>query len=187
MKMNIGGAVLGSVLLISSVTIAQTREGGSQESLRGLRSVFVSVHQNGPAEGGRGLTDSQIWSEIVLRLQIAGLNILTENEWAKTRGRPYLYLNLTDTSLAGQGRNSVGYVCTCSLDLMQEAGLARDPKTIVDACTWSRGATVVDPTADLLHLRMLIDNLASQFGSAVLAANKKVAQRTALPYPLEMH
>jgi hypothetical protein len=179
------GLMLIGVLLVGGGALARPGEGGSRESLRGLKGVFVSVHQNPGRQPDHGLTNSELWSEIVVRLQNAGLKVLNEEEWEKTRGKPYLYLNLTDTVLAGKGQTGAGYLYTCSLDLMQEVALTRGAGDIVDACTWSRGVTIVVPSNNLRQLRMVVDKLAAEFTDAVEAARRTAPEAASRVAPLE--
>ena len=181
-------AIVAAMIVLSSVTLAHARNEGPGDSVRGLRSVFVSVHVDGKSLAASGLTNPQVWSAVVLRLRLAGIGVLNEGEWEKTQGRPYLSVSLNDTLLSEQAGRPAGYVCTCSFDLMQDVALARQPRSHVDACTWSRGATLIVPPNDGAQVRMLVDNLATEFTNAVTAANRNVSERTQLIVPpLEKH
>jgi hypothetical protein len=180
-------AIVAAMLLLSSATLAHVRNEGRGDSVGGLHSVFVSVHVDGKSLAASGLTDPQVWSAVVLRLRLAGLNVLNEEEWEKTQGKPYLYVSLNDTLLSGQAGHPAGYVCTCSLDLMQDVALARPPHSHVDACTWSRAATLIVPPNDGAQVRVLVDDLATEFTDAVTAANRTVSGGTQLEAPLEKH
>ena len=178
-------AIVAAMLLLSSMTVAHARNGGSEGSLKGVHRVFVSVHVEGKSLASSGLTDPQVREAVVLRLRLAGIGVLNEEEWKKTPGKPYLYVSLNDTLLSGQMKRPGGYVCTCSFDLMEEVTPAREPRVLVDACTWSRGATLIVPVDGGAQVRMLVDNLAKDFGDAVVAANNNVLQSTQLQVPLE--
>jgi hypothetical protein len=149
-----------------------------------LRGAYVTVHYTGKVRPEAGLTEALIASEVSLRLRIAGLNVLTEEEWRKTAGKPYLFVNIIDTGIPGTKGAEIGQVFTCSLDLMQEASLTRSRETNVDVCTWSRGATLVIPSNDLGQVRVLVGDLASEFTSAVAAANHRGGESTS-SRPLE--
>jgi hypothetical protein len=177
--------IVAAIMLLCSFTLAHVRNGGPGESVKGLRSVFVSVHIDGRSLAGSGLTNPQVWSAVVLRLRLAGLTVLNEGEWEKTQGKPYLYVHLSDTALSEQGGHPAGYVCTCSFDLMQDVALARQPRSHVDACTWSRGATLIVPPNDLAQVRILVDNLATEFTSDVTAANNNGSEPSLPEVPLE--
>jgi hypothetical protein len=180
-------AIVAAMMVLNSVTLAHARNGGPGASVRGLHGVFVSVRVDGKSLAASGLTDSQVWSAVALRLRLANLGVLNEKEWEKTPGKPYLFVSLNDTMLSGQAGHPAGYVCTCSLDLMQDVALSREPSSHVDACTWSRGATLIVPPTDAVQVRMLVDNLALEFTNAVTAANSFVSGRTLLHGPLENH
>jgi hypothetical protein len=188
MRFRRSGLTVVSLLLVglgSSISTASDARRFTVGSLHGLRGAFVTVHYSGKPHPEAGLTDNQLASEVSLRLQVAGLNVLTESEWKKTPGKPYLYLNLIDTGIPGRGKKDIGHVYTCSLDLMQETSLTRSPGLVVDACTWSRGATIVVPSNDLSQVRILIGDLASEFTTAVTAANQPKRETTATSKPLE--
>jgi hypothetical protein len=148
------------------------------DSLRGLRGAYVSVQYGGTPHREAGLTSSQIAAEVSLRLRIAGLNVLTESEWRQEPGRPYLYVNIAETTIPGQGKADLGQVYTCSVDLMQETSLMRSPGSAVDACTWSRGATIIVPPNDLGQVRVLVGDLATEFTAAARAANRPGGEAT---------
>ncbi len=178
-------AVVAAMVVLGAVTLAHTRHGGTGSSVQGLHGMFVSVHIDGKSLTAAGLTNPQVWSAVVLRLRLAGLKVLNEEERQKTPGKPYLYVSLSDTLLSKQAEHPAGYVCTCSFDLMQEVTLARPPQFPVEACTWSRGATLIVPPNDTAEVRIVVDNLAKEFADAVAEANNHVAGGAPGTDPLE--
>ncbi len=174
-----GVSILLAILLGWCISFARKSSASEGASLRGLRAVYVKVHYAGRPHPKAGLTKSQLAAEVSLRLKIAGLRVVPRSEWEKTAGRPYVYLDVTDTALPSGEGNRLGYVYTCSLDLMQESSLVRSRESIVDACTWSQGATIVVPPNDLGQVRILIGNLASEFTAAVRGADQ--ATRESIP------
>ncbi len=185
MRIRTGMWVLAAGLAAWSPALAVGREGATNQSLRGLQAVYLSVHRTGVGPRSAGLSDDEVWGEILARLQFAGIRVLTEEKWAHAEGRPYLYVDLADTALGPRGRRTQGHVYTCSLNLMQEMRMVRAPGNVVDACTWSRGATVVVPSKDVAPMRILVDRLAAEFASAVKAANRGTPERTSLELPVE--
>jgi hypothetical protein len=177
--------IIPAIMVLNSVSPAHVRNGGPGDSLKGLRSMFVTVHVDGKSLVSCGLTNAQVWSAVVLRLRLAGLNVLNEENWEQMQGKPYLSISLSDTVLSGSTGHPAGYVCTCSFDLMQEVSLVRQPGSSVDACTWSRGATVIIPPDEGGEVRMVVDSLATEFTSAVTAANQEVSELIRPGIPLE--
>jgi hypothetical protein len=178
-------AVVAAMMVPGAVTLAQTSNGGPDSPVQGLHGVFVSVHIDGKSLTGAGLTNPQVWSAVVLRLRLAGLGVLNEEEWEKAPGKPYLYVSLNDTPLSEQAGLPAGYVCTCSFDLMQEVALVRQPRSHMEACTWSRGETLIVPPNDVAEVRMVVDSLATEFANAMAAANNDITGSAPRPEPLE--
>jgi len=68
---------------------------------------------------------------------------------------------------------------------MEDVILTRDTKSVVEACTWSRGATVVVPAGELAQVRVLAGDLASEFTAALRSANQGKAEATSFRAPEE--
>jgi hypothetical protein len=70
----------------------------------GRRAFFIKRNEEVPCV----LTEAPLVSEILLRLRIADLNVLTEAEWEKTSGKPFLYVNILDTGIPGTKGEKLG-------------------------------------------------------------------------------
>jgi hypothetical protein len=107
------------------------------ESLRGLRGLRIVVEEFRPEfreeirQGG--LERSAVESDIKWRFRRKGVRILSENEWAITKGRPYLYVNADLIRVPGTPR----YAYSIKVELNQEAILVRNPSHSTFSSTWS--------------------------------------------------
>jgi hypothetical protein len=169
--------LIGMSMFVCASAPAQTDDSLSHASLDGLEGVFVRVHFSGVPDQKDGLTAEQLWSDITLRLQAADVNVLSDTDWEKTEGKPYLYLNIEGEALSPQNNARDGFVYTCSLNLMQQVTLARKPHSKVFASTWSRGSSVVVVGHDLSIVREVVGDIASQFTNELTSARKGTTQR----------
>src|SRR2546425_3316356 len=69
-------------------------EEGARETLRGLKGVGVVVERVSPDAERDGLTQSQLQTDVELRLRKAGIPALTQEECRATPGHPFLYVNV---------------------------------------------------------------------------------------------
>ena len=65
------------------------------ESLRGLSGVNVLVENLSDSAKRAGLEKNSIQTDVELKLRLAGIKVLTDEEWLYAPGDPYLYVNLT--------------------------------------------------------------------------------------------
>ena len=62
----------------------------AKETLRGLPGVAVVIEPLHPTTERDGLTQHQLQTEVEQQLKNAGIRVLTQEEWKKTPGAPYL-------------------------------------------------------------------------------------------------
>jgi hypothetical protein len=91
MRAKIAVVALVLVLLVPGISHALTDK---QKALIGLKGLKVVVEAPPEAERLR-LTKNQIKTDVELRLRKAGIRVLTEEQWLKTPGAPYLYVKVT--------------------------------------------------------------------------------------------
>lgn len=77
-------------LLISPCAYAQ--DDFQIESLRGLKGVLVLVEALKPEIEADGLRRDSIQTDVELKLRLAGIKVLTEEECLKEPGCPWLYV-----------------------------------------------------------------------------------------------
>jgi hypothetical protein len=109
----------------------------ASESLRGLRGLRIVVEEFRPEfreeirQGG--LEHSALESNTKWRLRKKGVRVLSENEWAITKGRPYLYVKADLIRVPGTPR----YTYLVKVELNQQATLVRNPSQSTFSSTWS--------------------------------------------------
>ena len=103
----------------------------AKETLRGLPGVAVVIEPLHPTTERDGLTQQQLLTEVEQQLKNAGIRVLTQEEWRKTPGAPYLYVNVAAL------KKSYGlYAYAIEVCLNQLVMLIRDQQTQEFAETW---------------------------------------------------
>ena len=163
------------LLLTPSMVGAQTP---NQErlSLRGLQGIGVLIEEIRGTAKEDGLTDSQLQTDVELRLRKAGIRIMTVDELKKS-GTPYLYLNIQNIK-DKQGR---GYVYYVHLSVQQDVRLERkiavlpnEPNQIrMTVATWERNNLGTLPGSDLRRVRNIVADQVDEFINDYLAENAK--------------
>jgi hypothetical protein len=103
----------------------------AKETLRGLPGVAVVIEPLHPTTERDGLTHRQLQTEVERQLRSAGIRVLTQEEWKKTPGAPYLYVNV-----AALKKKYGLYAYAIEVCLNQLVLLIRDQQTQEFAETW---------------------------------------------------
>jgi hypothetical protein len=106
--------------------------------LHGLAAVGVEVAQIHPDAEGRGLSRTALREDIVEKLQHAGLQVLTEEEWKTAPEQPLLTLTLGVDSLDSLPVYSV----FIKLQLWQNAFLTRKLVICEPVITWEEARSL---------------------------------------------
>ena len=102
------------------------------ESLRGIKGVNVLIELLNPDIEKDGLKKEQIKTDVELKLRLAGIKVLNEEELLNEPGQPYLHVNVNSN------KSELGfYSFSITIELNQLVLLIRDLDTIFTACTWS--------------------------------------------------
>ncbi len=161
-------ALLALVSVLVSLALAD--DPAERATLAGLAGVRVVVDDVEDDVEDEGLTQSALQRDVELKLQQAGIRVLTEAEWRAAPGKPTLELEIN--TLKPQTKT---YLFSITLDLAQEVRLERDTNLSSHASTWSAtprlGAALAAhlPRAVRRHVQEMVD----QFVNAYLAANPK--------------
>jgi hypothetical protein len=148
--------VCGVSLLLSLVACVSPVAWGaddamSRETLRRLEGVRVLVEDFTPEVGRDGLTRQQVQTAVERRLRTAGIQVLTEREWATTPGNPYLAVRVNARQTTGELSGLYAYAI--AVEFKQTAVLVRDSDLrAMGAATWSVGAS---GSVDRDHLRQI--------------------------------
>jgi hypothetical protein len=143
-------------------------EGG--RTLYGLDEVGVVVENVHPDLERQGLSGATLQTEVILRLQQAGIHVLAEDEWEETLGRPLLYLYVGIVPLD----NFPVYSVIVTLQLRQSVCLARNLIICETAITWEdAGVMRIVSVSRLASLPQEVRNVVDRFTTAYLAENRK--------------
>jgi hypothetical protein len=107
----------------------------TRPSLRGLERVWVLVEFLDPEIRKAGLSKGILEAETRVRLQKAGIEVLSTEEFREAGGA-CLYVNINTLK-------NKGYVYNINIQLIQAANLLRNPDIIVPVVTWSTEAVGV--------------------------------------------
>jgi hypothetical protein len=140
----------------------------TRNSLRGLSGVYV-VPENPLEEDAirGGLSQDTIRKEAELKLRLAGIRVLSREEWEKEPGRPYLQVwpKVLKGGVLG------GYIYHISLEFKQYVSLARSSSIQVFGTTWS--AEHMGYTPELKDIQDKVKDRMDQFINAYLGVNPK--------------
>lgn len=136
-------------------------------TLRGFPGVHVAIERLSPAIEKEGLTTSQLQKDTESKLQTAGIKVLSKEEFIKTVGKPYLYVNVNITVLKTQIKRYIFYV---RVEFNQDVSLVKSPM-VVPATTWSAGGWGID--FSLENIRDIIKDQVDKFIIAYFTANLK--------------
>ena len=138
------------------------------ESLRDLKGVYVSVESPTPEIQKDGLTEDRIKKDVELMLRMAGIKILSKEEWFDAEGSPSLYVNANVLKLL----ETREYVYSVNISFKQSVYPVREPMEISGAATWSAGG-IVGITPDLDKIRASVKEQVDEFIKAYLSVNPK--------------
>jgi len=140
----------------------------TRNSLRGLSGVYV-VPENPLEEDAirGGLSQDTIRKEAELKLRLAGIRVLSREEWEKEPGRPYLQVwpKVLKGGVLG------GYIYHISLEFKQYVSLTRSSSIQVFGTTWS--AEHMGYTPELKDIQDKVNGRIDQFINAYLSVNAK--------------
>jgi hypothetical protein len=138
-------------------------------SLYDLPGVHVVVEPFDLAAESDGLHGDSLRHAMEIKLQDAGIRVLTQDEWQVTLGNPLLVLKL---NLVHPSR--FFYLYNIELELQQLVVLARDSTIPVFTPTWQAGDIVgTVPASNLVSLRSQVLAATDEFISALAAANRR--------------
>ena len=155
------------LICLYSVVFAQDDE-DTRRTLRGLREIFLYVEPLDPQIEKMGLTRNQIQMDTESKLKLVGITVQPGKEFAKSRGHPYLYVNVNISMLKTQITRYLFYI---RIELNQDVALVRTPDVRVSAATWSAGGWGIDFSLD--NIRQTVKIQVDKFINAFLVENPK--------------
>ncbi len=135
----------------------------TRKSLRDISGMSVNVESLSDEAKELGLSVETIRTDVELKLRLAGIRVVTDDEDLNLPGMPTLYVNIT----VPNGTRAV----SMSVQLQQNALLERNNQRAVDVTTWDVGAVGVNLTAQ--DIRDKIKDMVDRFLNAWLSVNPK--------------
>jgi hypothetical protein len=163
--------LLAAGFLVFGLCSSPARAGNAAQpgvsSLAGLNGVGIVVEDIDPAIEREGLTSTQIQKDVKERLSTAGIKILSEAALTKSKGMPYLYVNIFTF------KDEDIYAYHITLELKQMVSLMRKPAVKQSVATWkiSGGGTV--GALKLATIRTAVGEYINAFIKAYFTANPK--------------
>ena len=173
--MLVSSAILSSLMALAGLSLALAVEDDqyARSTLQGLPGVYVAVEALDPDIQNDGLTKATLRADAELRLRMAGIKVLSREEWAKTQGGPVCYIDVSivkDVALTDVLDFDL-YAFEVSVELHQDVALVRDMAVMVLSPTWS--TSYVGLTNTLPRIRTKVTELVQRFISAYQAVNPK--------------
>ena len=165
MRQRLATICLTTVLLIGGGSPSALAHGtdNATPTLKGISAVSVRVGHLSEGAGALGLTKEMIQTDVELKLRLAGMRVVTQEEDSELPGRPFLHLRVHVADSAKAAHIEVA--------LTQNAQLERDGQRAFSVTTWRKGALIASPT--LQTIRDEIKDKIDVFLNAWLSVNPK--------------
>jgi hypothetical protein len=147
----------------------------TRRTLKGIRGVHVIVEDLQPNIKDYGqksfLSNIQMEKDVINKLQVEGIEILTRDRWLKTLGRPLLYININTHN----DKFRVAY--DVKVELRQIVSMEADSDIKTLASTWSINMTGIADVDKLDIIRDALANLTDRFTKAYWTVNSKESKK----------
>jgi hypothetical protein len=151
-------AMLFISMLMGSRAYGQTN--ASAGTLKGIDAVQVLIEDLSDDAKAMGLSEKTVRTDVELKLQSAGIRVLSADENFKTLGAPIFYVNV----------HVFARTANMDIQLVQDANLVRTRK-LAPVTTWSRGCLL--PIASSDSIRSHLGDQVDQFLNDWLSVNRK--------------
>jgi hypothetical protein len=158
------------LLLFTALGFSQGDSEVSRTSLNKLKGIKVAVALNMPKADELGLFESDLQTDVELRLSLAGIPVISKDSSVSPihEGELLVLVQFVGDAENAQSYNG-GHI---SLQLRQWVSLLPESKTITFATTWSDARIeLVDRTQLKETIREQIKNLTDTFINAYLSVN----------------
>jgi hypothetical protein len=150
-------------MAVCPASIQTADSGPFTSTLKDISAVFVVVEQLPDGAKKLGLTKETIQTDVELKLLVGGIGVTTRDEGKKLPGRPVLFIDVNMTNNAKAANISV--------ELDQDALLARNGRPAPSVQTWSTVVLLTNPDAQVI--RDAVKDLVDKFLNAWLSVNPK--------------
>jgi hypothetical protein len=122
-----------SLTVVLSFCSISTAVADDEASFKDLHGVGIVLEPLSPEVETAGLRQTDIQTDVELKLRLAGIPVLSRDEWTRTSGAPILYVNVS----VFLSTTPDTWAFNVEADLSQDVKLVRSPAIIVpNATTW---------------------------------------------------
>jgi hypothetical protein len=161
------GLLVVLILVLLPRAFAQPNKDRPSECLKGIPGVHLVIGYQGPVDSARGLSPEQLRRDVELRLIADNVRLLSDQEWQKTDGEPYLYVNVRGLQMQGNNEKWPDFAFAFSVDLVQTISTLQKPPTRVEGCTWTESDLAVVPRDRLRVVAIRVGDLVHDFATAL--------------------
>jgi hypothetical protein len=136
------------------------------ETIKGLSGFGVAIENFDEADKQAGFDKRTFQAAVELKLRLAGIKVLSQEEMLSTPGMPDLYVNVN--TLASGDRRSAPWAL--QIEVKQQVLLPHVARMWTTATTWSQGCVGY---GDVQHVRNALDGLMDMFINDWLSVNSK--------------
>ncbi len=144
----------------------------TRATLKGLPgvAVFIEELQTNVQKYGKkaGLERALIQKEVEQILKNQGINILSYNDWLKTKGRPFLYVNINTHET-----ERYWYAYDIKVEVKQGATLEANPQVKTMVATWGISLTGMANIGNLHIIKKDAMVLVQKFAEAYKTVNRE--------------
>ena len=146
------------------------------ESLRGIKGIYVAIEGLKPGIEEAGVRTENIQTDVELKLRLAGIKVLTEEERLEELGKPFLYVNVNCE------KSELGfhfYLYSISIELMQKIILVRElvaldfERPAYYATTWRTRTAGLSGANKVVAIRDIVKDMVDEFINDYLSVNPK--------------
>jgi hypothetical protein len=131
---------------VSSPAIRAQGNDRQADTLKGISTITVLVEDLPDSAEVIGLAAEAIQTDVELKLRLAGMRVLTNEEAHKLSGTPLLYVRA--------GLLTRAEAAIIEVQLLQNAVLERNGQVALGVITWDRADVVANPTAQSIRDRV---------------------------------
>ena len=140
-------------------------------SFKDLHGVGIVLEPLSPEVETAGLRKTDIQTDVELKLRLAGIPVLSNEEWTRTSGAPILYVNVS----VFLSTTPDTWAFNIEADLSQDVKLVRGPAIIMpNATTWRTFVTgFAGHLVAVDYIRDSVKDQVDKFINAYLTMNPK--------------
>ncbi|MFX0202350.1 MAG: hypothetical protein ACFFCW_40100 [Candidatus Hodarchaeota archaeon] len=161
-----------ALIKFDSSTLAGDTQ-AERATLRGIKEVLVVIEILDPHFKRSGLTENQIRTDMSSKFTVAGINILTEEEYfdkALTEITPLA--PIVSVALSAKKSNNL-YFIHIYFQVLQRVFLEREPSMNVPAVTWWVDRMGILAPQKITYARNAVKDCTDEFINAYLSVNPK--------------